>query len=256
MAFYTNVMTIGTLFCRTGEGINRDIRTLVEAGHRARPIITAIDPSDSVAIDKESAHFIPPETVYEQIKQTMQNWPVHAVKVGYVGRAPMIEAVSRAIEEFVLPQRIPVVVDPAILNSTGEKNLGKQGLDALKKDLILNADLLVPSVKEAEILTGMEIRDPDALQAAAEMLLTLGPKSIFMRGGEMDENRVIDVLVTESSAVEYVQPKLMKSGVHGARGYGGVIGCMMAAGMAQGRDFELMIQEALNRVRIMFLSDM
>jgi hydroxymethylpyrimidine/phosphomethylpyrimidine kinase len=256
MALYTNILTIGTLFCRTGEGVSRDMRTIVEAGHRGRQIVTAIDPTGDLAVNQEFLHRVPHETIQRAIRTAFETWTIGAVKLGYLGDAATIEMVADELKAQALPRRVPIVVDPAILNSNGSRNLDEPALSAFKKDLCLIADVINPSVREAEILTGMTIRDPDALRAAGEMLLTLGSKAVFVRGGEMGEDRVIDMLFTETTCAEFVQPRLMKEGVHGAKGYGGVIACTFALGMAQGHNFERMITDALTRVRVMFLSDL
>ena len=253
---YKNILMIGTLFTRSGEGLSRDIRTVSERGHRPRPVISGIDSAGEPKIQKKDAHFIPEEMIQSQIDKSFEVWPIHAVKTGYIGRASHITAAARVLEKKRKIYSFPIIVDPAILNYDGSQNYGSPGMQALKRDLIIQADIITPSVEEAEILSGIHIRDPDQLREAAAILLTLGPKAVLVRGGHFGEDYAMDVLVTENAEMTFKQPRLMKENIGGVKGYGSVIASVIASGLAEGQPYSKTIDDALTHVQSTFLSDL
>lgn len=253
---YSNILSVGGMFCRTGEGLNRDLRTLVESGHRGRPVITSIDTSGEQTVDQKAAHLLPVNVVLDQIKKSFISWPIKGVKTGYLGNANMAEQICACLADLKKEHGFPLVVDPSILSSQGERHIDKAGLNILKRDLILIADIITPSVKEAEILTGMEIRDIDDMHSAAEMLLTLGPKAVFIRGGNFKQREVVDLLATDSAHMTFNQPRLMITGISGALGYGGVIACVIATKLSAKASYKEAIEAALDHVKGTFLSDL
>lgn len=170
----------------------------------------------------ETTHFIPSDVITKQIEQSFVSWPIKAIKTGYMGDADTVEAICASLSRLKKEHDIPLIVDPSIISSDDERYIDKAGLNILKRDLVLIADLITLSVKEAELLTGMEIKDIDDMHKAAEMPLTLGSKAVFIRGGDFMQSEVVDLLVTDSAHITFNQPRLMISGISGAgvwRGY-------------------------------------
>ncbi len=253
---HNNILSIGGIFCRTGEGLNRDLRTLVENGDRGRPVVTAIDTSGEQALDAKNTHFIPIDKVIDQIKKSFESWPIKAVKTGYLGQAEMAEEICKTLYHLKKEHDFPLIVDPSIISSDGNRYIDKAGLNILKRDLILIADVITPSIREAEVLTGMQIRDIDDMRNAAEMILTLGSKAVFIRGGDFKQREVVDLLVTDSAQITFNQPRLMIAGISGAHGYGGVLACIMAAKLAKNASYKEAIEAALDHVKGTFLSNL
>lgn len=253
---YKNILSIGGFFSRTGEGLNRDLHALTETGNRGRPIITAISPSGEQSPNHKTTHFIPTDVIIKQIEQSFISWPIKGIKTGYMGDATMAEAICACLSHLKKEHDIPLIVDPSIISSNGERYIDKAGLNILKRDLVLIADLITPSVKEAELLTGMEIQDIDDMHKAADMLLTLGSKAVFIRGGNFAQNELIDLLATDSAHITFKQPRLMIAGISGALGYGGVIACVITAMLAEKASYKKAIEAALDHVKGTFLADL
>ena len=71
-------------------------------------------------------------------------------------------------------------------------------LGALKSEMLIKADLLTPNLPEAELLTGLEINDVDAMRRAANCLLELGAKAVLLKGGHLESEILTDVLLTKT----------------------------------------------------------
>jgi hydroxymethylpyrimidine/phosphomethylpyrimidine kinase len=151
-------------------------------------------------------------------------------------------------EEF---PHIPLVVNPAVRHE-------RDGavLKALKRDLLLVADVITPSIVEAEILTGVSIIDEESFMLAAEMLLTLGPKAVLLRGGDFYEGEVLDVFFTDSAQLTFRSPRLLQRNISGHGGMGGVIAAALAMALIKGQPYEQAISFALQQAKNFYLTEM
>ena len=54
-----------------------------------------------------------------------------------------------------------------------------------------NATVLTPNLPEAEALLGTPIRDRQDMPEAARALLRLGPKSVLLKGGHLEDESLV-----------------------------------------------------------------
>ena len=66
----------------------------------------------------------------------------------------------------------------------------------MRDDLVPLAALVTPNLDEAAILTGTDLRDPEAMEQAGQRLLELGAGAALVKGGHLAGDEVTDVLVT------------------------------------------------------------
>ena len=102
---------------------------------------------------------------------------VDVVITGYFASAAQVKAAARAIDAIrghrrqgAYSPKVKVIVDP-IMGDTG-KGLYVLGevAEAIVADLVPRADLLTPNVWELERLSGMPVRDAQAVRQAARLL--------------------------------------------------------------------------------------
>lgn len=107
-----------------------------------------------------------------------------ALYTGYLGSAAQAAYAQEAVKSLLRPEHL-IVVDPAMADN------GKlyAGLDdscvAAMRSLCALADVILPNVTEACLLTGMEYRedwDSGFVSALLDSLLSLGAKSIVLTG--------------------------------------------------------------------------
>ncbi len=249
-----DVMVIGTLFCRSGEGLSRDLRIISQNGSTPRPIITAIDPTESQQIDKTEAHFLPNEIIEQQIRQTFESWDIGAIKMGYLGRHHHVAHIKKIFDDVLKDNPIPVIVDPGLVNPNGTRNYAAKGLNNLKRDIMLIGDIVTTNIREAEILSGLVIHDADQMKHAAQTLLTLGPKAVLIRGGHFGEKHTIDILAHEAGEKVFKQSKRKAFDDQRYQSWGGVIASLIACGIADGLDQQKAVVKALKLVEEKYLS--
>lgn len=119
-----------------------------------------------------------------------------AVLAGWLMDEAAINTVGDALEAHGR-DNIPLVLDPMVIDPHGSEILSENTMATLKRRLLILTELLTVNITEAEALTGMEIRDLDAMVHAAEMLRTLGPKTVLLNGAALPGRLITDLLVTD-----------------------------------------------------------
>ena len=71
-----------------------------------------------------------------------------------------LENGQRHIGQIIKKNRLKkIVIDPVVISSSGKRMLTKNGIDALKQYLLPLASLVTPNIKEAELLSGIKIKN-------------------------------------------------------------------------------------------------
>lgn len=221
-----------------GAGIQADIKTVTALGGYAATAITALTAQNTMGV--QGIHAVPPAFVAEQMRLVLADIGADCLKTGMMHSAATIDAVSDVLDHEA--RSIPVVVDPVLVSKSGAPLLESDALPTLKKRLVLRATLITPNVPEAELLTGLRIRNVDEMIHAAEMLRTMGPPAALVKGGHMPGETVTDVLATDGGIRLYEGPRIAARGSHGT-------GCTLASAIATGIAQGFKLEEAVARAR-------
>ena len=90
-----------------------------------------------------------------------------------------------------------VILDPVMIAKGGAKLIDKDAIKLLKNELIKKVTLITPNIPEAEILTNTIIKTKEDMIFAASLLIELGAKNVFIKGGHLDSKVVQDVFVNK-----------------------------------------------------------
>jgi hydroxymethylpyrimidine/phosphomethylpyrimidine kinase len=93
--------------------------------------------------------------------------------------------IIRIVAQSLRSRRIPLVVDPVMISTSGTKLLTRSALDILARDLLPLATLLTPNVDEAEVLCGQSIRSAEDLRWAAKQLHSRFRTAVLVKGGHL-----------------------------------------------------------------------
>jgi hydroxymethylpyrimidine/phosphomethylpyrimidine kinase len=182
-----------------GAGIQADIKTVTALGGFATTAITALTAQNTEEVF--SIHEIPIEFLTEQIRVVLRDLGTDSIKTGMLHSVEVIQSIIEIIESEA-PDKY-LVVDPVMVAKGGHQLLDMSALDALKTEMLVKADLLTPNLPEAELLTGLEINNVDAMRRAANCLLELGAKAILLKGGHLESEILTDVLLTKTGEKIY-----------------------------------------------------
>jgi len=221
-----------------GAGIQADIKTVTALNGYAMTAITALTAQDTITV--HAIQEVPAAFIRQQMRVVLDDLGADCIKTGMLHRREVIDAVVDVIEER--PDGRPLVVDPVMVAKGGARLLDPDTTATLKARLILHATLLTPNLPEAEALTGLQIRDVGDMKRAAEMLLSMGPKAVLVKGGHLPSAVVTDVLATVDGMTVMQQPRIESRSTHGT-------GCTLASAIATGLAQGISLHDAVTRAR-------
>jgi hydroxymethylpyrimidine/phosphomethylpyrimidine kinase len=210
-----------------GAGIQADLKTFAALGVYGLSAITALTAQNTREVRGVLA--VSPEFVGQQIDSVVEDmWPL-ATKTGMLGDAAIVEMVAAKVAQHGLA---PLVVDPVLASTTGASLLSSDALSVLVRQLLPLATVVTPNLAEAEALTGRPVRTIDDMREAARRIQAMGPRSVVVTGGHLEDGAdAIDVLLDGSAVVELRGPRLASPNTHGT---GCTFASAIAAGLARG----------------------
>lgn len=151
----------------------------------------------------------------------LQDAPVQAIKVGFVGAAEAVRELTAFVREFA--PGVPLLVDPVLGATAGGLTARPELLQAYRDALLPLATLCTPNVPELQELFG---GDP-------ARALAIGCRAVLCKGGHADGGDVVDTLVQPTGRTEFRRPR---RAVGAVRGTGCSLASAIAAHLASRRD--------------------
>lgn len=213
------VLTIAGFDPSGGAGIAADLKTIAAHGCYGVAAVTALTVQSTQGV--KSVHLTPAASLRAQIECLLEDVTVASVKIGMLGSKPNAQTVAEIIEKHKFAH---VVLDPvAKAQAGGALLLENSALKFLTDDLMKRAAVVTPNIFEAELLTGMEIKDLAAMKGAAEKLVSLGARAVVVKGGHME--KAIDVFFDGTEMEAFGGDKVKSDNTHGS-------GCTLASAIA------------------------
>ncbi|MFW5659448.1 MAG: bifunctional hydroxymethylpyrimidine kinase/phosphomethylpyrimidine kinase [Bacteroidota bacterium] len=242
-----NVLTIAGSDSGGGAGIQADLKTLHAHGVHGLCVVNAVTAQNSQGV---SASFqIPMEMVKFQLNAVFDDYQVDAIKIGMLGEEGAVRIISQFIEDNI--DGIPIVLDPVMVATSGDRLFKSEAQDNLRNDLIPKVTLITPNVPEASELITHDIATKDDLKVAARKLRKQFPGvAVLLKGGHLlekndvaDDTHVIDYLITDAG--EYLLRAPIIDRPYQLHGGGCTLSSSIAAHLAMGYD----LPEAVYRAR-------
>ena len=209
-----------------GAGIQEDLKTFMALGVYGMSAITSITAQNTVAVT--AVQDIDPEIVVAQIEAVTSDIGVDAVKTGMLHTSKIISAVSNELEKH----NFPVVVDPVMISKSGAALLLPEAKETLIRRLLPLSTVVTPNAMEAEAITGINVKTIKEGKIAAEMISSMGPKAVVIKGGHIFESsKAIDILFYEGKTTLLEGERHNTKDTHGT---GCCFSSAIAAGLAKG----------------------
>lgn len=211
-----------------GAGIQADLKTFEAHGVFGVTAITSITAQNTVGV--RGVHDLPDDVVREQLEAIFDDFDVATVKIGMLSRSSIIELVARFLRERAA--EIPIVLDPVMVATSGDRLLREEAIDTLKRELIPLATLITPNAPEGSLLSAMPITTLDEMNAALPKLHALGARAVLLKGGhirtslaEHDAPQSIDLLIDGDGVTSFTGPYIETRHTHGT-------GCTLSSAIA------------------------
>jgi len=218
-----------------GAGIQADIKTVTALGGYAATAITAITIQNTLGV--QGVHDVPADVVERQMRAVLEDIGADAIKTGMLQNRAVIEAVARAAETT----DVPLVVDPVVIATSGDRLTTEDTVQSLISLLFPRSIVVTPNVAEAEMLVGEEILSLTGMRHAARALRAFGAPAALITGGEHEPGKIIDLLLTEEGETLFEAERVDTRHTHGT---GCTLASAIATGVAQGADLRSAVGRA------------
>jgi hydroxymethylpyrimidine/phosphomethylpyrimidine kinase len=123
--------------------------------------------------------------------------------------------------------------------SSGDRLSGASFAESVRSSLLPSVDCLTPNLAEAAVLLGeAPARSEADMARQGEALLKLGPRAVLMKGGHLEGNEAVDLLMTEDAVHRFAAPRLASQNLHGT-------GCTLSSAIAANIVLGATLQEAV-----------
>jgi hydroxymethylpyrimidine/phosphomethylpyrimidine kinase len=233
-------LTVASSDSGGGAGVQADLKTMTRLGVYGGSVVVAVTAQNTRGVD--STHVLPTEEIRAQFDAVTADFDVGAVKLGMLATADAVRAVADCLDAY----EGPVVVDPVMVATSGDRLLDADAVDAYT-DLFARASLVTPNADETEALTGEWPDSTGARDAAAAQFFEWGVDAVLFKGGHVaDGDEVRDVLVTPDGRTVFTSPRVETSMTHGS---GCTLSSAVAARLARGDGLATAVERGIGFVR-------
>ena len=193
-----------------GAGIQADIKTVTALGSYAMTAITAVTIQNTTGV--KSIVPIAPKEISKQIEFTSKDIRPDAIKIGMLHSTDVIKSVIHSLNIIKVKK---IILDPVMIAKGGARLIDGKAVELLKNKLIKKVSLITPNIPEAEVLTKTKIKTKEDMIFAASILINLGAKNVFIKGGHLDSKVVYDIFVNKKEIMLIKNKRITTSNTHG-----------------------------------------
>jgi hydroxymethylpyrimidine/phosphomethylpyrimidine kinase len=231
-------LTIAGSDCSAGAGIQADLKTFAALGVYGLTAVTCVIAEIPGKVSRIEA--ATSGIVREQIEVLLRNFQVGAIKTGLLCSGNVVSAVAKTLHDN--GRRIPLVIDPVMIATSGDRLLEPAAIDVYKNKLFPLATLITPNLDEAALLLGNQIRGRQQMEGAAKMLAKKFGCAILLKGGHLQGDNAIDFFFHNGQLKEFSAPFVRGVATHGT-------GCTCSAAITAGLASGLSLQQAIGRAK-------
>ena len=202
------LLTIAGFDPSCGAGTAADLKTFAAHGCYGIAAITSLTVQNTQGV--ESVHNTPSAELRAQLEALAKDCEIAAVKIGMLGNRGNAVAVGEFLDAHKYAH---VVLDPIMKSSIGTELLDAGGIKYVATELLKRAAVITPNIPEAEVLTGLAIKDVAGMEAAARKLVEMGAHAVIVKGGHME--RANDVLFDGKEVFQLAGDRAKEDTLHG-----------------------------------------
>jgi hydroxymethylpyrimidine/phosphomethylpyrimidine kinase len=221
-----------------GAGAQADLKTISALGGYGLTAITCVVAEVPGKVSAIQA--VEPEVVAEQVRLSLEAFPVAAIKTGMLYSEAIIESVVNALRE--VRGRIPLVVDPVMVASSGDSLLAPGAVALYRARLLPLAAIATPNLDETGVLLGRKVDSLEGIRAAGRELSSCYGCAFLVKGGHLRGPVATDVLVHAGGTEELHAHFVAGVSTHGT-------GCTYSAAIATGLARGLPLPEAVREAK-------
>ncbi len=218
-----------------GAGIQADIKTMTANGVFSMSAITALTAQNTTGVT--DIFETTPKFLGEQLDAVFTDIYPDAVKIGMVSSAELIHVIAEKLGKYHAKH---IVVDPVMVATSGSKLLRDDAMQALTQKLLPISEVVTPNIPEAEILSGMTIKNADDMETSAKLISEKYGCAVLCKGGHQI-NDADDLLWRNGSGKWFKGKRIANPNTHGT---GCTLSSAIASNLAKGYDLDTSVERA------------
>ncbi len=218
-----------------GAGIQADIKTMISNGVYAMSAITALTAQNTTGVTQIME--VTPDFLREQLVNIFTDIFPDAVKIGMVSSSALIHEIGRTLKEYGAKN---IVVDPVMVATSGAKLISDEAIGALKEELLPMACILTPNIPEAEVLSGMPVKNEEDMILAAKEISERYHCAVLCKGGHQ-LNDANDLLYRDGDYQWFYGKRIDNPNTHGT---GCTLSSAIASNLAKGFGLDESVERA------------
>ncbi|SHH01194.1 bifunctional hydroxymethylpyrimidine kinase/phosphomethylpyrimidine kinase [Halobaculum gomorrense] len=226
-----------------GAGVQADLKTMARLGVYGGSVVVATTAQNTTGV--RSTHLLPTDEVRAQYDAVVDDVAVGAVKTGMLATVEGVRTVHDCLRSF----DGPVVVDPVMVATSGDRLLEAEAVDAYR-DLFAEATLVTPNADETAELVGERPSSSAARERAADRFFDWGADAVLFKGGHVNDDSatVTDVLISdgEGGPTAVDAERIATDATHGS---GCTLSSAVAAELARGASLSAAVERGIEFVR-------
>lgn len=221
-----------------GAGIQADLKTFSALGVFGCSAIASLTAQNTQGV--QGVLPIPPAFVQQQIQSVLSDIHVGAIKTGMLATAEIIAAVAESLRAY---PTIPLVLDPVMVATSGDRLLAEDAIQTLLETLMPLATIITPNLHEAAVLLNTTVAtNLEQMKQQGKQILALGARAVLMKGGHTDGDKATDLLITPTGIETFSAPRFATKNTHGT-------GCTLASAIAAGLAKNLSLSDAVKAAK-------
>lgn len=228
------VLTIAGSDSSAGAGVQADLKAISALGGYGLNALTSVV-SETPGI-VSLVRLLDAEFIADQIRVLFGGFPIAAAKTGMLGGRKQVLAVVAQWKQLG-HGRIPLVVDPVMVATSGGRLLENDAVRTLVEELLPLATLITPNMDEAAVLWDRPVMTPDDMEACAQELSVRFGTAVLVKGGHLS-GAAADVLCHAGSTTWHTAERTEGVHTHGT-------GCTYSAAIATGLAHGLALNDAV-----------
>ena len=160
-----------------------------------------------------------------------------AVKIGMVASSELIRVIA---DRLKCHNAKNVVVDPVMVATSGSALMKNDAVQTLIEELLPLSTLVTPNIPEAQVLSGLAIKNKEDMVAAAKQIGDNYHCAVLLKGGH-SINDANDLLYANGEATWFEGKRIDNPNTHGT---GCTLSSAIAANLAKGFSLADSVQRA------------
>lgn len=237
-------LTIGVSDCSGGAGVQADLKAFTVLGVYGMAVVTAVVARNTQGPrgGSRSVQSIDRDLVANQIDAIAEDFPIGALKTGYLGSPAMIDIVAETLRRNHLDH---YVCDPVMHSHSGGGGGGEDSstLHAYRKELLPLASVATLNRAEAALLSNMEENEVAVMtgaRKAAEKIIKTGARAVVIKG-LLTGDKATDLFFDGDEFIEFAAKRATTKNTYGS---GCLFSSIITAMLAQEMELRTAVDHA------------